>query len=382
MSATPSPDPTPGAHAAGSSTAAASGAASAASTAATTAASAIAATSPGPEPHALLCPYCGTLQQPAPMCHACGGCFDAWSLKATQDDMGAWFVRDSKRPHFVGFSQEALVAAIKAGEIGMNAIVRGPTTRQYWTIARRVPGIAHLFGRCSACQAPVREDWPRCGTCGAEPPRIDDRNFLGLPPVERVAAPADARADLSAFDVDSGVFFVRVAPVIPAVAAARLQTQIVPATVAVSVRGETDSAAATDAARATAAAEPRAAHAVHPPHLEAISSRSALSPVNRALAERVRSLERRNRFLFGIATISFLAAIAAVIASVAQSERHRSETDAKVNEAVRAIRSEFERKTPVVTPPSAELPPMPEAPAAPQPGATPSPSVTTPSAPR
>ena len=28
--------------------------------------------------------------------------------------MGAWFVRDSQRPHFVGFSQESLVAAIKA----------------------------------------------------------------------------------------------------------------------------------------------------------------------------------------------------------------------------------------------------------------------------
>ena len=92
-----------------------------------------------------------------------------------------------------------------------------------------------------------------------------------------------------------------------------------------------------------------------------------------ALAERVRSLERRNRFLFGIATISFLAAIGAVVASVAQSERHRSDTEAKVAEALRAIRAEFERRTPVVTPPSAELPPMPEAPAS---------SVTAPSASR
>ncbi len=295
--------------------------------------------------------------------------------------MGAWFVRDSQRPHFVGFSQESLVAAIKAGEIGMNAIVRGPTTRQYWTIARRVPGIAHLFGRCSACQSPVREDWPRCGHCGAEPPRLDDRNFLGLPAVERVAAPADARPDLSAFDIDSGVLFVRVAPVIPASTAARLQTQIVPATVAVSVRDDGDArfdadaghgaaaTAAKSAATAAATTTPRTSPAVTEP----LSARSALSPVNRALAERVRSLERRNRFLFGIATISFLAAIGAVVASVAQSERHRSDTEAKVAEALRAIRAEFERRTPVVTPPSAELPPMPEAPAS---------SVTAPSASR
>jgi hypothetical protein len=36
-----------------------------------------------------------------------------------------------------------------------------------------------------------------------------------------------------------------------------------------------------------------------------------------------------------------------------------------VSEAIRAVRSEFERKAPVVIPPPAELPPMPNAPTSP-----------------
>ena len=66
----------------------------------------------------ILCPYCGLRQRFATGCTACGGRFDAWSLAATQNEMGAWFVRDSKRPHFVGCSHATIVAAIRAGEIG------------------------------------------------------------------------------------------------------------------------------------------------------------------------------------------------------------------------------------------------------------------------
>jgi hypothetical protein len=40
-----------------------------------------------------------------------------------------------------------------------------------------------------------------------------DRNFVGLPAVQRVAPPADARPDLSAFTDDSGILVVRVDPV-------------------------------------------------------------------------------------------------------------------------------------------------------------------------
>ena len=293
----------------------------------------------------LLCPYCGERQPPAQECRACGGCFDEWSLKATQNDMGCWFVRDSRRPHFVGFSHEALVGAIRAGEIGMNAIVRGPTTRQYWTIARRVPGLAHFFGRCYACQAPVTEATPRCAQCGGEPPAIFDRNQFGLGAIDRVAPPADARPDLSAFIEDTSTLLVRVSPVVaPPEIPEPTARPFVPAAVSVKVRPEPE---------------------FEPAVSEAAAVRSALTPVHLGLASRARSLERTNRLLFGFAAISFLVAVGLVLFMIGQGERQRRETDAKVSEAIRAVRSEFERKAPVVIPPPAELPPMPNAPTSP-----------------
>ncbi|MEY5060732.1 MAG: hypothetical protein RIS45_653, partial [Planctomycetota bacterium] len=241
----------------------------------------------------LLCPYCGERQSPAQECRACGGCFDEWSLKATQNDMGCWFVRDSRRPHFVGFSHEALVGAIRAGEIGMNAIVRGPTTRQYWTIARRVPGLAHFFGRCYACQAPVTEATPRCAQCGGEPPAIFDRNQFGLGAIDRVAPPADARPDLSAFIEDTSTLLVRVSPVVaPPEIPEPTARPFVPAAVSVKVRPDPD---------------------FEPAGSEAAAVRSALTPVHLGLASRARSLERTNRLLFGFAAISFLVAVGLVL---------------------------------------------------------------------
>lgn len=295
-----------------------------------------------PASRILLCPYCGERQPPAQECKACGGCMDEWSLKATQNDMGCWFVRDSRRPHFVGFSYDALVGAIRAGEIGMNTIVRSPTTRQLWTIARRTPGLAHLFGRCYACQAPVAEQSPRCTQCGAQPPAAADRNYFGLPTGERYAPPADAKPDLSAFIEDSSTLLVRVAPAVPPADLSAPPRPFVPAAVSVTVRTEPEPAPT--------------------PTTDASAGRSALSPVHVGLASRAKSLERTNRLLFGLALMSFAVAIGLVLFLVGLEERHRRETEAKVSEAIRSVRSEFERKPAVVIPPPAELPPMPDAP--------------------
>ncbi len=311
-------------------------------------------------PRALLCPYCGHTQAPGFECDQCGGCFDEWSLRATQDDMGAWYVRDSQRPHFVGFSYEALLAAVEAGELGMHAIVRGPTTRQFWTIARRVPGLAHVFGRCFACQSPVQPRAPKCGCCGAEPFAQQDRNFFGLPSIERVAPPSDARTDLSAFVEDGGVLMVRVTAVVVAASTgtpSRLQSQIVPSAATVTVRSD-------PALVAPPPPLPKSAsHATASPH-------SALTPLHRGLADRVHKLERVNRVLLGTAAISFLAAIAAVLLYMAKAESHRRELEtkinARVNEAVRATRAELAPSSaaalPVVEHKQPELPPMPVVP--------------------
>ncbi|MEY5032305.1 MAG: hypothetical protein RL354_1336 [Planctomycetota bacterium] len=297
----------------------------------------------------IVCPYCGHTQEPAPACSACSGCFDEWSLRATQDDMGAWFVRDTRRPHFVGVSYESMAASIRSGDIGMNSIVRGPTTRQFWTIARRAPGLAHLFGRCFSCQAPVREHAALCSACGASPPPVADRNFIGLPSVQRVAPPADARPDLSAFVDDSGILVVRVDPVVPAATAQlgqRLITQVAPTATSITVRAEVP-------------AEPSASD----PGASA-SERAYSAPMQRSLADRARRLERTNRLLLGLAAISFVIAVLVVLFTVGREEHHERRTRERVAEALRGVRQEFERKTPVVIPPQPDLPPMPDQPPA------------------
>lgn len=177
--------------------------------------------------------------------------------------------------------------------------------------------------------------------CGAHPPAVFDRNQLGLPSVDRVAPPADARPDLAGFLEDSSLLLVRVAPVVaPAEIPAPGARPFVPGAVAITVRAEP---------------EPMSAATDH-------AARSALSPVHVGLASRAKSLERTNRLLFGLAVISFAVAVALVVYIVGQGERQRRETDAKVSEAIRSVRAEFERKAPVVIPPPAELPPMPTAP--------------------
>ncbi|MHC4948881.1 MAG: hypothetical protein ACYTG1_11560 [Planctomycetota bacterium] len=64
-----------------------------------------------------------------------------------------------------------------------HAIIRGPTTRQFWTIAKRVPGIAHLLGYCHQCDASVDPGDHGCHACGVPFGAYLDRNFLGLPDV-------------------------------------------------------------------------------------------------------------------------------------------------------------------------------------------------------
>ncbi len=70
---------------------------------------------------------------------------------------------------------------IQRGQITKLTIVRGPTTKQFWTIARHVPGVAHLLGYCHQCDAPVDLDDHGCHSCGARFVALVDRNYMGLP---------------------------------------------------------------------------------------------------------------------------------------------------------------------------------------------------------
>jgi hypothetical protein len=319
------------------------------------------------EPAAILCPYCGHKQPLAPACRECRGRFDAWSLQATQNDMGPWFVRNSARPHFVGCSYATLLALVRAGEVGRDTVVRGPSTRQLWTVARRAAGLAHLFGRCHACQGPVTIESPVCGDCGTGPHDAGDRNHFGLGPIETVVPPQSQPADplalvKTAFAPEGDMFFVRVTPLPPPERSiVRVQppapAPLAPPAPLASPEPETTSAPATASIAApTPAAAPPAAS--EQPRVERVGSPA----IDRGLSERVRDLTRLNRMLL-VATI-LVSASALVLggAYVILRDARSSELAEARAKAIAEVRAEFERAEPVTKSGAAQLPAEPDSP--------------------
>lgn len=131
----------------------------------------------------VICPYCGETQPAGEVCRACRGRFDSLSRQATHNEMGPWFIRDPKRPFQPGCSYETLVRMVERGQVTKFSIIRGPTTRQFWTVARRVPGISHLLGYCHHCDASVDPDDHGCHACGVPFGAYLDRNYMGLPEI-------------------------------------------------------------------------------------------------------------------------------------------------------------------------------------------------------
>lgn len=147
----------------------------------------------------ILCPYCGNTQtEPEDRCTSCGGFFDSLSLKVTQQAMGPWFVRDRHMPFRPGCTYEVLRSQIEKGKIKPTTILRGPTTRQFWSVARNVPGVANLLGYCHACGSHVKPGDDACVNCGEVffIPKLRDQ--LGLAPLDPdvQAQAARARRDL------------------------------------------------------------------------------------------------------------------------------------------------------------------------------------------
>lgn len=137
---------------------------------------------PRPMPRAVLCPYCGGVTAQTGRCTACGGRFDPLSRQATQNHMGPWAVRDDRSPHRPGCTYETLCRLIDSGSVGLDSVIRGPSTRQFWTLARHSPGVAHRLGVCHNCRQPVAKDAFQCPACHA-PFSVDrDRQHLGIGP--------------------------------------------------------------------------------------------------------------------------------------------------------------------------------------------------------
>ncbi|MBX2852324.1 MAG: hypothetical protein KTR15_11330 [Phycisphaeraceae bacterium] len=128
----------------------------------------------------VLCPYCGHAQYGGDRCQACAGLFEPLSRRATQLAMGPWQIRDKNQPFRPGCCYDVLKSMAKAGKIKATTVMRGPTTRQFWSIARNVPGVAHLVGYCHECGNHVSPSDAKCGECNAIFQEPRDRDGLGL----------------------------------------------------------------------------------------------------------------------------------------------------------------------------------------------------------
>lgn len=140
----------------------------------------------------ILCPYCGSLSTMAKQCNICSGYFDLLSRQRSQNAMGPWFVRDLSKPFQPGCSYATLVRMAQRGKIKPDTVLRGPSTRQFWSFARQTPGVAHLLGECHACHKPVMPTSNACSNCKASFLVSDDRQVLGLSPVHLLPGDADA----------------------------------------------------------------------------------------------------------------------------------------------------------------------------------------------
>lgn len=147
----------------------------------------------------VICPFCGESQPAGDSCRACGGFFDELSRQATHNDMGPWFIRSPQRPYQPGCSYETIIKLIERQIITKFTIIRGPTSKQFWTIAKRVPGIAHLLGYCHSCDEHVNTDDHGCSVCGVPFGAYLERNILGLPSIKPM--PWEAKLDESAVGV-------------------------------------------------------------------------------------------------------------------------------------------------------------------------------------
>lgn len=136
-------------------------------------------------------------------CEGCGGKFDALSRQATQNAMGPWWIRDAERPFRPGCAYETIRAMVGKGLITGQTVLRGPTTRQFWRHARRVPGVAHLLGVCHACQREVSPEAFMCPACGASFAAETDRQHLGLSTVSLLPGQASAEK-IAAVSVPTG----------------------------------------------------------------------------------------------------------------------------------------------------------------------------------
>ncbi len=131
-------------------------------------------------PRAVLCPFCGTAQFSQDRCSSCKQPFTDKSRKLAQIDMGPWHIRNKENPFLPGYSHEKIKKLAETGVLKATSVVRGPSTQQFWLMAKFTPGISHLVGSCFACPAPAKPGDACCASCKVPFRDYPDRNTLGL----------------------------------------------------------------------------------------------------------------------------------------------------------------------------------------------------------
>lgn len=128
----------------------------------------------------LVCPICGETQPESSLCTSCGVSLVKDDLLIAEGGIGPWWVRDESLPHNPGMTYDHLAELARRGKLERHTLLRGPTTRQLWMVARRVAGIAHLLERCHECGAHVNPKDRSCSECNVPFLAYRDRNNLGL----------------------------------------------------------------------------------------------------------------------------------------------------------------------------------------------------------
>lgn len=256
------------------------------------------------ESRSILCPYCGHIQTKSEQCERCRGLFEPLSRQATQNVMGPWQVRDEKNPFQPGCSLSKLKELIARGKVNRATIVRGPTTKQFWSIACNTPGVAVLLGECHNCHGSVKPDAYMCQTCGCVLNCTDDRQFLGVGPV--VLLPGEAH---------------------PAVVASSVARPVQrPATPPAPTPASLASPAITiPAVPASARNVPRGAHSAPP----ASGSHAPISPARRlSMERRARRKAERTRALLGVVIFLIIITITVLgISTISKSGSRKSASD-------------------------------------------------------
>ncbi|MDP7008623.1 MAG: hypothetical protein QGI78_03530 [Phycisphaerales bacterium] len=221
----------------------------------------------------LACPLCGETQYEQSTCRQCEGALDPDGLLLAEASFGPWYVRDEQNPFAPGMTYDILVQRVRTQTIHPYTLVRGPTTRQLWIVAKRVPGIAHLLGRCHKCDEHVDAQERGCPFCKTAFGGYRDRDSLGLEKKGQQKVEAEG---VSSFLGDTAIF-------------------------------DTCSQPLTPQKNANGSSETK-------PMRDVVSDEDTPgSPAFRALQRRIAQLQRRNRALAIATSIVALALVIAVI---------------------------------------------------------------------